>query len=237
MQNFFSLFSSDQSLSALISGVAPLDAIIGGSGISILGGGGGVLVPTAPKPPVPNPPPGPPASGPPSNYPAIPPAVPTPPVPAPPTNYPAIPAIPPAVSTPPAPAPPSKPPVPAPPGPPPPAPIPPPKPPAVAPPVNLSDPLHAEKGILISGCQSSETSADVRPAGGKAYGAFTNSLVSVVKAHVTKESKMKELSYRNLVWAIRESMIKSKFSQSPCLECDPSWADTPIFLHPVQFQA
>ena len=47
----------------------------------------------------------------------------------------------------------------------------------------VDDQLPPDVGILITGCQDKETSADARPPNGNAHGALTNALVTVVKAH------------------------------------------------------
>lgn len=74
------------------------------------------------------------------------------------------------------------------------------------------DPLSPDKGILITGCQASETSADVRPPGGDAFGALTHTLVSTVNENPDD-------SYVNVVTKVRAKMVEKNFSQNPCLEC------------------
>ncbi|MCI20191.1 metacaspase 9, partial [Trifolium medium] len=53
---------------------------------------------------------------------------------------------------------------------------------------DLSQPLKSDEGILLSGCQSDETSADMSPnmSNGKAYGAFSNAVQIVLKDNKEK---------------------------------------------------
>ncbi|KAJ8904728.1 hypothetical protein NDN08_001246 [Rhodosorus marinus] len=74
------------------------------------------------------------------------------------------------------------------------------------------DPLSPDKGILITGCQAHETSADVRPPGGDAFGALTHTLVTVLKENP-------DGSYIETVTKVRAAMVEKKFAQNPCLEC------------------
>ena len=73
-------------------------------------------------------------------------------------------------------------------------------------------PLGKDVCTLITGCQSSETSADVRPPGGDAFGALTKTLTSCFE-------KNPETSYYDLVVNIRGELSKGGFKQNPCLEC------------------
>ncbi|GAX76877.1 hypothetical protein CEUSTIGMA_g4323.t1 [Chlamydomonas eustigma] len=94
--------------------------------------------------------------------------------------------------------------------------------------------LSPDVGILFTGCQDKETSADARPATGKPHGAFTNALVAVVHDHAIKVQNGAAnypLTCRNLVLGVRHSLVKSGFAQSPCLECSLKWADTPFIVH------
>eukprot|EP00189_Rhodosorus_marinus_P013522 CAMPEP_0184747214 /NCGR_PEP_ID=MMETSP0315-20130426/9549_1 /TAXON_ID=101924 /ORGANISM="Rhodosorus marinus, Strain UTEX LB 2760" /LENGTH=386 /DNA_ID=CAMNT_0027219991 /DNA_START=82 /DNA_END=1242 /DNA_ORIENTATION=+ len=74
------------------------------------------------------------------------------------------------------------------------------------------DPLSPDKGILITGCQAHETSADVRPPGGDAFGALTHTLVTVLKENP-------DGSYIETVAKVRAAMVEKNFAQNPCLEC------------------
>ena len=90
--------------------------------------------------------------------------------------------------------------------------------------------LGDDIGILITGCQSNETSADARPAGGKAHGALSNALTTVVKTH-NERSPGVPLTYRNLVISVRQMLAKTGFAQNPCLECSEAHADGPVFVN------
>eukprot|EP00188_Purpureofilum_apyrenoidigerum_P002997 Plantae.Rhodophyta-Purpureofilum_apyrenoidigerum.ctg30431.p1 GENE.Plantae.Rhodophyta-Purpureofilum_apyrenoidigerum.ctg30431~~Plantae.Rhodophyta-Purpureofilum_apyrenoidigerum.ctg30431.p1 ORF type:complete len:406 (-),score=53.69 Plantae.Rhodophyta-Purpureofilum_apyrenoidigerum.ctg30431:559-1776(-) len=83
------------------------------------------------------------------------------------------------------------------------------------------DPLHPDKGILITGCQAHETSADVRPPGGDAFGALTHTLVSTVMENP-------ESSYVDVVTKVRAKMVEKNFAQNPCLECSELNASRPF---------
>ncbi|KAI3781628.1 hypothetical protein L2E82_11647 [Cichorium intybus] len=73
--------------------------------------------------------------------------------------------------------------------------------------------LHEDNGILLSGCQANETSADMNPNGneGKAYGAFSNAVQIVLK------EKNGELSNKEVVLMARDVLQKQGFEQHPCL--------------------
>uniref|UniRef100_A0A7S1XHI8 Peptidase C14 caspase domain-containing protein n=2 Tax=Compsopogon caeruleus TaxID=31354 RepID=A0A7S1XHI8_9RHOD len=75
-------------------------------------------------------------------------------------------------------------------------------------------------GILITGCQSNETSADVRE-GSTAYGALTNAIKTCL-------AQDPSLSHRQLVTNVRAHLRQGGFSQNPCLECSEANADTPF---------
>lgn len=83
------------------------------------------------------------------------------------------------------------------------------------------DPLKPDQGILLSGCQANETSADMNPSveGGKAYGAFSDAVQTVLK-----ENKRK-LSNREVVVLAREVLTKQGLGQHPCLYCNDENAD------------
>lgn len=72
-----------------------------------------------------------------------------------------------------------------------------------------------DAGILLSGCQHNETSADATPAGGhsQSYGAFSNALIGVLAQHEGP------ITNWDLVTKIRESLGKTGFKQHPCLFC------------------
>ncbi|KAK9054940.1 hypothetical protein SSX86_026019 [Deinandra increscens subsp. villosa] len=73
--------------------------------------------------------------------------------------------------------------------------------------------LHEDDGILLSGCQANETSADMNPheAGGKAYGAFSNAVQIVLKENPG------DLSNKEVVCMARNVLEKQGFEQHPCL--------------------
>lgn len=81
--------------------------------------------------------------------------------------------------------------------------------------------VRADAGILLSGCESKETSADATPAGdhSKSYGAFSNALQTVL---ARTEGP---ISNRDLVMQIRETLAKQGFKQHPCLFCTDENAD------------
>ena len=96
----------------------------------------------------------------------------------------------------------------------------------------LSSPqtIGSDDGILLSGCQTNETSADMSPneSGGTAYGAFSNAIQVVMKEHVGA------LSNRELVVLTRELLHERGFTQHPCLYCSDDNADTAFLLQTVK---
>jgi len=72
--------------------------------------------------------------------------------------------------------------------------------------------------VLITGCQSHETSADVTTNDGDAFGALTKTLSAVVAADPT-------ISYYDLVSKVRSRLNTEGFSQNPCLECNTTNSD------------
>ncbi|XP_008811948.2 metacaspase-9 [Phoenix dactylifera] len=95
---------------------------------------------------------------------------------------------------------------------------------------NLLEPLKPDDGILLSGCQANETSADMSPECGsgedKAYGAFSNSIQMVLKGHEGV------LSNRELVTRARALLRSQGFLQHPCLYCSDKNADAPFLWQP-----
>ncbi|KAG0559092.1 hypothetical protein KC19_10G078600 [Ceratodon purpureus] len=81
--------------------------------------------------------------------------------------------------------------------------------------------VRPDAGILLSGCQHNETSADATPAGdhSQSYGAFSNALINVLA------QTDGPISNRDLVMRIRETLSKSGFKQHPCLFCTDENAD------------
>eukprot|EP00898_Chlorokybus_atmophyticus_P006574 jgi/Chlat1/6918/Chrsp52S06592 len=84
-----------------------------------------------------------------------------------------------------------------------------------------SQQLHKDVGVLITGCQSSETSADACPSGDKtqAYGALTNGISTVLARHNGP------ITFKQLVTEVRNHMKEKGFTQNPCLECSAANAD------------
>lgn len=82
-------------------------------------------------------------------------------------------------------------------------------------------PLAPDVCVLITGCQSSETSADVRPPGGDAFGALTKTLTSI-------HEENPDINYYDLVSGVRKELSKGGFKQNPCLECADHTASEPF---------
>ncbi|KAL2228104.1 UNVERIFIED_CONTAM: Metacaspase-9 [Sesamum indicum] len=90
--------------------------------------------------------------------------------------------------------------------------------------------LMPDEGILLSGCQANETSADVEimTNGRKPCGAFSNAVQMVLKKNSGP------LSNREIVLMARKILIMQHFNnQHPCLYCSGENADA-IFLSPPQ---
>ncbi|KAI5076341.1 hypothetical protein GOP47_0008406 [Adiantum capillus-veneris] len=79
-------------------------------------------------------------------------------------------------------------------------------------------------GILISGCQSHETSADANPTGkeGDAYGAMSNALQTILS------QQKGPITNHELVSKLREALQKQGFSQHPGLYCNDENASRPF---------
>ncbi|OEL26841.1 Metacaspase-9 [Dichanthelium oligosanthes] len=87
--------------------------------------------------------------------------------------------------------------------------------------------LRPDGGVLLSGCQTDETSADVAADdeaadGGKACGAFSSAVQAVLAAHPAP------LSNREVVSRAREVLGEQGFEQHPCLYCSDANADAPF---------
>ncbi|KAF6260202.1 metacaspase type II [Scenedesmus sp. NREL 46B-D3] len=91
--------------------------------------------------------------------------------------------------------------------------------------------LAPGRGLLITGCQAHETSADACPSGdaSKAYGALTNALTTTINQY-KQAYPDQDISARTLVSQVRESLTAARFAQNPCLECDVVTADAPFVL-------
>ncbi|EYU20858.1 hypothetical protein ABFS82_11G019400 [Erythranthe guttata] len=93
-------------------------------------------------------------------------------------------------------------------------------------------PLKPDEGILLSGCQTNETSADVEinnmDNGRKPCGAFSNAVQMVLKEN------RGPLSNRQIVMLARKILMMQHFNnQHPCLYCSDENADE-MFLSPPQ---
>ena len=83
-----------------------------------------------------------------------------------------------------------------------------------------------DAGILLSGCQANESSADMNPdnAAGKAYGAFSNAIENVLKENPAA------LSNKQVVVMARGMLKKQGLGQQhPCLYCSDENAEA-MFL-------
>lgn len=98
---------------------------------------------------------------------------------------------------------------------------------------NFLQVLKSDEGILLSGCQANETSADMNPveSGGKAYGAFSNAVQMVLKEHSGEL-----ISNRQLVMMARQVLEVQGFEQHPCLYCSDENADA-VFLWQPESQS
>ncbi|KAJ1689008.1 hypothetical protein LUZ63_013163 [Rhynchospora breviuscula] len=85
--------------------------------------------------------------------------------------------------------------------------------------------LTSDNGILLSGCQTNETSADVGPedGDGKPCGAFSHSLQKVLAQHPGV------ISNKELVTKARQLLRTAGFEQHPCLYCSDANAEA-LFL-------
>jgi hypothetical protein len=88
-----------------------------------------------------------------------------------------------------------------------------------------SDGSLADNGILISGCQTDQTSADASPPGKPemAYGAFTNAVQIILE-----ETKGEKISNKELVLKARKLLQKQGFAQRPGLYCSDSYVNAPF---------
>lgn len=79
-------------------------------------------------------------------------------------------------------------------------------------------------GILISGCQSDQTSADANPTGNpdNAYGALSNAIQTIISERGVP------VANRELVMKAREMLRKQGFKQRPGLYCTDWHADAPF---------
>lgn len=90
--------------------------------------------------------------------------------------------------------------------------------------------IHPDAGILLSGCQANETSADMSPSAGgdrKAYGAFSNAVQMVLKENLGA------LSNKQVVMMARKILKSQGFDQHPCLYCSDQNADASFLLQSI----
>lgn len=83
----------------------------------------------------------------------------------------------------------------------------------------------ADVGILLSGCQANETSADANPSHNPAdsYGAFSNGVQTVLS------QTPGPISNRDLILEVRKVLQSQGFKQHPCLYSSDENADA-VFI-------
>ncbi|KFK42339.1 hypothetical protein AALP_AA2G243500 [Arabis alpina] len=81
-----------------------------------------------------------------------------------------------------------------------------------------------DSGILISGCQTDQTSADATPPGKptEAYGAMSNAIQKIL------EETEGEISNKEMVTRARKILKKQGFTQQPGLYCHDGYANAPF---------
>ncbi|GLJ36610.1 hypothetical protein SUGI_0736160 [Cryptomeria japonica] len=81
-----------------------------------------------------------------------------------------------------------------------------------------------DMGILISGCQSDQTSADANPTGNplNAYGALSNAIQAILSEHDGP------IANRELVMKAQKVLSKQGFTQRPGLYCSDCHVDAPF---------
>ncbi|XP_073132099.1 metacaspase-9 [Henckelia pumila] len=97
---------------------------------------------------------------------------------------------------------------------------------------SIAKALKPDEGILLSGCQADETSADVEITenGRMGYGAFSHAIEMVLKENLSP------LSNRQVVLLARNTLKMQHFNkQHPCLYCNDENADA-IFLSQADHQ-
>lgn len=78
-----------------------------------------------------------------------------------------------------------------------------------------------DKGVLLSGCQTDQTSGDVRTKG-QAYGAFSDAIQTIL---AEREGK---ITNKELVLGVREFLEYECYPQKPGLYCSDSNVDAPF---------
>jgi hypothetical protein len=84
--------------------------------------------------------------------------------------------------------------------------------------------VASDVSILVSGCQTDETSADANPTHSPAnsYGAFSNAIQTVLTQNPSP------MTNRDLVLAVRKVLAQQGFKQHPCLYCSDGKVDAPF---------
>ncbi|XP_010417594.1 PREDICTED: metacaspase-7 [Camelina sativa] len=85
-----------------------------------------------------------------------------------------------------------------------------------------SNGLYPDRGILLSGCQTDETSADVKKKG-EAFGAFSNAIQMVLS-----ETGKDKITNKEMVLRVREILKKQRFTQRPGLYCNDRFVNAPF---------
>ncbi|KAK1386730.1 Metacaspase-9 [Heracleum sosnowskyi] len=90
--------------------------------------------------------------------------------------------------------------------------------------------LHPDSGVLLSGCQANETSADISGSGAekKAYGAFSNAVQTALKANPGA------LSNKEIVMLARNVLERQRVEQHPCLYCSDENATKAFLCQPQE---
>ncbi|CAN6346329.1 unnamed protein product [Urochloa humidicola] len=85
-------------------------------------------------------------------------------------------------------------------------------------------------GVLISGCQTDETSADATTPDGVSYGALSNAIQSILAGSEGRKGKKREaaVTNRELVVRARELLAKQGYTQQPGLYCSDEHAKLPF---------
>eukprot|EP00270_Netrium_digitus_P008178 TRINITY_DN2423_c2_g1_i2.p1 TRINITY_DN2423_c2_g1~~TRINITY_DN2423_c2_g1_i2.p1 ORF type:complete len:438 (-),score=60.71 TRINITY_DN2423_c2_g1_i2:191-1366(-) len=84
-----------------------------------------------------------------------------------------------------------------------------------------------DMGILVSGCEPEETSADANPCNNpaQAYGALSNAIVTYL------DSTHGNVTNHQLVTAVRAMLEKEGFTQHPCLYCSDANTNKPFICN------
>ncbi|OEL18220.1 Metacaspase-4, partial [Dichanthelium oligosanthes] len=83
-------------------------------------------------------------------------------------------------------------------------------------------------GVLISGCQTDETSADATTPDGASYGALSNAIQSILAGTDGKKRRGAAVTNRELVVRARELLSGQGYTQQPGLYCSDEHAKLPF---------